>query len=50
MMFKVHIGYTPKGRDRWKRFATFEAAQRLCSEVFTVTGHVLTIIEEKPHA
>lgn len=45
MMFKVHIGYTPKGRDRWKRFATFEAAQRLCSEVFTKTGVVLAIIE-----
>lgn len=45
MMFKVHVGYTSKGRDRWKRFATFEAAQRLCSEVFTKTGVVLAIIE-----
>lgn len=45
MMYKVHVGYTPKGRDRWKRFAGFDAAQKFCSEVFTKTGIVLAIIE-----
>jgi len=42
-MFKVHIGYTRTGRNRWRRFATLEAATVFVNAVHTATRIVLTI-------
>ena len=44
MLYCVHIGYTPKGRDKWKKFKTLESANAFCSEVFQRLNIVLTII------
>jgi hypothetical protein len=46
--FKVHIGYTANGRDRWKRYATLDEAQEVCNRVFAETKIVLCIVEDKP--
>jgi len=46
-MFKVHVGYTALGRNRWRRFYTIEGARAYVSAVFNTTGIVLTIIEGK---
>lgn len=46
-MFKVGIGYTAKGRERWKRFATEPEARKFCNDVHAKTGFILTIIEDK---
>lgn len=43
-MYKVGIGYTPKGNERWKKFDSIEAASSFCSEVFSRTGIILTIV------
>jgi hypothetical protein len=45
-MFKVHVGYTKTGKNRWIRFATVEKAQAFCSEVFEKLNIVLLIIKE----
>lgn len=42
--FKVHIGYTRSGRNRWRKFATLAEASRFCESVRTATGIILTII------
>ena len=47
-MYKVHIGYTRAGRDRWKRFPTLESANAFCEKVRAVTGTILTIIADTP--
>ncbi len=44
-MFKVHIGYTLTGRNRWRKFSTLADASAFCSQVFTRTGIVLSIVE-----
>lgn len=43
-MFKVHVGYTRAGRDRWVRFVTLAQAMVFCEEVRRPTGIVLTVI------
>jgi hypothetical protein len=43
IMYRVHIGYTPKGRDRWKYFETFDQASAFCNEVFIKTRIVLLL-------
>ena len=43
--YKVHTGYTPSGRDKWKRFDTLQNATLFCSEVFNRCGIVLTIVK-----
>ena len=45
-MFKVHIGYTLVGRNRWKRFYTVDAANRFCEAVRQRTGVILTVIQD----
>ena len=45
--FKVHIGYTATGRNRWRRYATLAEAARFCGAVFSDTGIVLTIVEDR---
>jgi hypothetical protein len=42
-MYKVHIGYTKAGRDKWRKFETLATANAFCSEVFEKTGIVLSI-------
>lgn len=44
--WNVHIGYTDKGRDKWKKFSTLESAQVFCNEVHEKTGKILTIIRK----
>ncbi len=41
--FRVHIGYSPKGRNRWRRFPSIVAATSFCSRVFAASGVVLSI-------
>lgn len=43
-MFRVHVGHTKTGRDRWRKFATLAEASAFCSEVFDRTGIVLSIV------
>jgi hypothetical protein len=45
-MFRVHLGYTVSGRDKWKVFPTLEAASAFCQRVFQDTGLVLSITRE----
>lgn len=42
--YKVHIGYTSKGNDKWRKFGTMEAASSFCNEVFSRTKVVLSIV------
>lgn len=44
-MFKVHVGYTKTGSDRWKRYATLAEASAACEAVRKKTGIILTIIK-----
>lgn len=44
-MFKVHIGYTRKGRDRWRRFETMAEAIAFCQRIFAATSVVLSIVK-----
>lgn len=43
-MYRVHVGYTRSGRDRWIKFDTLEKANAFCNEVMFATGTVLTVI------
>lgn len=45
-MYKVHIGYTKTGRDRWVKFASLAAANEFCEKVRQETRIILTIIKE----
>jgi hypothetical protein len=42
--YKVHIGYTRTGRDRWRTFATPADASAFCESVRQATGQILTVI------
>jgi hypothetical protein len=42
-MFRVHVGYTGTGRDRWRVFDSLKDAKEFCERVFARTGTVLTI-------
>lgn len=44
-MYKVHIGYTPKGRDKWRKFPDMDSAVKFCGEVFKRCNIVLTIVK-----
>ena len=44
--YRVHVGYTSNGRNRWRRFATLAAAQDFCNYVCERTRIVLTIEQE----
>jgi hypothetical protein len=41
--YRVHIGYTRRGADRWRYFQTLEAASKACNAVFQQTGIILTV-------
>lgn len=43
-MFKVHIGYTSKGNDRWRKFDTLESANAFCERVRAASGLILSIV------
>jgi hypothetical protein len=43
-MFKVHIGYTVTGRNRWRRFATVADATTYVNAVWARTGVILSIV------
>ena len=45
MTYKVHIGYTRAGRNRWRRFSTLETASQFCERVRQATGIILSILE-----
>lgn len=42
-MYRVHVGYTRNGHDRWRYFDTEQEARVLCSEVSDKCGIILTI-------
>lgn len=42
-MYRVHVGYTRNGHDRWRYFDTEQEARALCSEVSDKSGIVLTV-------
>ena len=44
--FKVHIGYTKTGRNRYRVFRSMKEASDFCSAVFDKTKIVLSIIEK----
>jgi hypothetical protein len=44
--FKVHIGYTASGRNRYRRFATMDEATKFCNKVFRECGNILSIVME----
>lgn len=46
--FKVHLGFTPLGRDKWKNFEDEAGARAYCSEVHKTTGKILFIREVLP--
>lgn len=46
-MYKVHVGYTQRGKDKWRRFKTIEDAKAFCEKVYTLTGVILSIIVEE---
>lgn len=41
--YKVHVGYSASGRDRWRHFESYEAARDFCQEAFERTGKILAI-------
>jgi hypothetical protein len=43
--YRIHIGYTKAGRDKYRYFATLEAARSAADRVFQATGTVLSITE-----
>lgn len=43
-MYKVHIGYTAIGRNKYRKFSTLQAAIEYCDSVFLKTGVVLSIV------
>lgn len=48
--YRVHVGWTVNGSNRWRRFRTMEAAVKYVNAVFLSTGHVLTIEGDTTHA
>jgi hypothetical protein len=44
-MYKVHIGYTANGRDKWRKFDTQSEASEFCNRIFAASGIILTIIK-----
>jgi hypothetical protein len=46
--YKVHIGYTTRGRDRWRMFPTLEAATAFCEAVHEQAGVVLSVTRATP--
>jgi hypothetical protein len=45
--YKVHIGFTVTGRNRWRKFATLEGASMFCGRIWRESGIVLSIIHGK---
>jgi hypothetical protein len=44
-MYRVHIGYTRNGNDRWRYFDSLDVAVAFCGSVFRRSGLVLSITE-----
>lgn len=42
-MYRIHIGYTRNGGSRWRYYDTLDEARRICNEVASRTGIILTI-------
>ena len=47
MWYRVHVGYTRSGRDRWYYFETKAGAIDYCNREFAKTGIVLTMEEKQ---
>jgi hypothetical protein len=45
--YRVHIGYTATGRDRWRYYNTLENAQAVARIIFKALG-VLVAVEKTP--
>lgn len=45
MTYKVHIGYTPTGQDRWRKFDSLNEANEFVHIVFAESGKILTIVK-----
>jgi hypothetical protein len=41
--YRVHVGYTARGRDRWRYFATLAEASAFAGTIFTKTGVVVAV-------
>lgn len=41
--YRIHVGYTPSGRDRYRYFATLEDATAAAERVFQATGVVVSV-------
>lgn len=41
--YRVHIGFTRTGKDRWMRFATLDEAKAFCEQVFAKCNTILTV-------
>lgn len=42
--FRVHTGYTPKGRDRWITFPNLTTANQYCETVRRARGVILSVV------
>lgn len=42
--FKIHVGHTDTGRNRWRRFDTLADATRFAGEYFRIKGVVVSIV------
>ncbi len=41
--FRVHVGYTPRGRDRWQTFPDLASANAFCEDVRKASGTILSV-------
>jgi hypothetical protein len=48
--FRVHVGYTSAGNDRWRYFWTLEDANEFCNRVIDRTKIVLAIEKKPPYS
>ena len=43
-MYRVHIGYSATGRNRWRYFDSIDTARAFVGAVFARTGIVLSVV------
>ena len=43
MSYRVHVGYTARGRDKWRRFSTEESARSFAEKLFQATGVIVAV-------
>lgn len=47
MGYRVHVGYTPNGASKWKRFASLDRAQAFAGRIFKRSGIVVAIEQDR---